>query len=62
MTNRPVPGVSRGQRITGDGLSRLEKHLKLGNKISRQVLRQWQKRYGDAAGKLLKKYGYSLDD
>ena len=55
-------GVSREQRISAEGLARLEKHLKLGNKISKQVLHQWVKRYGDSAVNLLKKYGYALDD
>lgn len=62
MTKSPNPGVSRSQRIADEGLVRLEKHLKLGNKISRQVLQQWVKRYGDAAENLLKRYGYVLDD
>ena len=57
-----APGVSRKQRISAEGLVRLEKHLKLGNKISKQVLHQWVKRYGDGAENLLKKYGYDFDD
>ena len=56
------PGVSREQRISAEGLARLEKHLKSGSKISNQVLRQWVKRYGDSAENLLKKYGYDLSD
>lgn len=62
MTKNPNPGVSREQRISDEGLARLERHLKLGNKISKLVLQQWVKRYGEAANILLKKYGYGLDD
>ena len=58
----PDPGVSREQRISAEGLARLEKHLKLGNKISKQVLQQWIKRYGDDARDLLKKYKYPAGD
>ena len=57
-----APGASRDQRISAEGLARLEKHLKSGSKISKQVLRQWVKRYGDSAENILKKYGYGLDD
>lgn len=56
------PGVSREQRISDEGLARLEKQLKLGIKINAQVLRQWVRRYGVAARDLLKKYKYELDD
>jgi hypothetical protein len=62
MTKKPDPGVSRNQRISDEGLARLERHLKLGNKISKLVLQQWVKRYGESANNLLKKYGYGLDD
>ena len=62
MTKSPNPGVSREQRISIEGLARLEKHLKSGSKISKQVLQQWVKRYGDSAKNLLKKYGYDLSD
>jgi len=54
MTKKPIPGVSREQRISDEGLTRLEKHLKSGSKISKQVLQQWVKRYGDNAENLLK--------
>lgn len=56
------PGVSREQRISDEGLARLEKQLKLGIKINAQVLRQWVRRYGGAARDLLKKYKYELDE
>jgi len=56
------PGVSREQRISEEGLKRLEKQLSLGVRINTDVLKQWVRRYGDAARKLLKKYDYEIDD
>jgi hypothetical protein len=56
------PGVSREERISDEGLARLEKQLELGIKISEQVLQQWVRRYGDAARDLLKKYHCEVDD
>ncbi len=63
MTGRkPAPGVSREERISDTGLQRLEQHLQHGAKISRPVLAQWVKRYGEPAKTLLRKYGqYSSD-
>ncbi len=56
QTEKPVPGVTREQRISDEGLQRLEKHLKSGAKISQQVLQQWVKRYGNAATLIIDKY------
>lgn len=53
----PTPGVTRDERISAEGLQRLESHLKSGAKIGDAVLAQWIRRYGDAARELLKKYG-----
>jgi len=50
------PGVSREQRISDEGLTRLEKQLRSGINISDQVLAQWVKRYGDDARDLILKY------
>ena len=55
------PGVSRENRISDEGLARLEKQLKLGIKINEQVLQQWVRRYGDDARRLLQKYGCEVD-
>lgn len=55
---KPVPGVSRQQRISDEGLLRLEKQLQSGIRISTAVLQQWIKRYGDDARVIIKKYGY----
>ena len=56
------PGVSREQRISDEGLARLEKQLKSGVKVSAMVLQQWIKRYGDPARDLLKKHGKYTDE
>ena len=62
MSKNSNPGVSRDNRISDEGLSRLEKHLRLGTKINELVLQQWVVRYGDKARNLLKKYGYEIND
>jgi len=56
------PGVSREQRISDEGLLRLQKQLQHGARINHQVLRQWVKRYGDAARDLLKEHGIDIVD
>lgn len=50
------PGVSREQRFSDEGLSRLEKQLNSGVNISSPVLLQWVKRYGDPAIEIIQKY------
>jgi len=58
----PEPGVSRSNRISDEGLQRLEKQLATGIKISQPVLAQWIKRYGEPARVVMKKYGqYSAE-
>lgn len=57
-----APGVSREERISDEGLQRLEKQLQSGARISAMVLRQWIKRYGDDARKLLGRYGCMPDE
>lgn len=54
-TRKPSPGVSRDTRISDEGLRRLERQLKSGT-ISKAVLDQWVRRYGDAARELIEKY------
>jgi len=56
------PGVSREQRISDEGLARLEKQLTSGVNVSAMVLKQWIKRYGDAARELLKKHDKYTDE
>jgi hypothetical protein len=58
----PDPGVSREQRISGEGLKRLEKQFNAGVKISSTVLKQWIKRYGEPARVLVKKYDRYTSD
>ncbi|MDH5484916.1 MAG: hypothetical protein OEY43_06720 [Gammaproteobacteria bacterium] len=60
--NIPVPGVSRHNRISDEGLQRLEKQLASNLKISKVVLAQWIKRYGDPARNLIKKYACYTGD
>ena len=57
-SNPPKPGINRTNRISDDGLLRLEKQLKNGQKISQQVLQQWIKRYGDKAIIIIEKYPF----
>ena len=58
MNNKsPVPGISRDDRISNDGLQRLENHLQKGAKMSHQVLKQWIKRYGEPARELIRENG-----
>ena len=54
MTKKP--GISRETRISDEGLLRLEKQLKAGNKINQLILEQWIKRYGESAQALIDKY------
>ncbi|MGD8589530.1 MAG: hypothetical protein PVG22_11950 [Chromatiales bacterium] len=53
----PRPGISRQQRLSEEGLLRLEHHLQLGTTMSEQILAQWIRRYGEPARILLKRYG-----
>jgi len=57
---RPQPGVSRGLRISDEGLQRLQRQLTSGATPSRPVLQQWVKRYGDDALALLKAHGIDI--
>jgi len=56
MIKKGVPGVSREQRLSDEGLTRLDRQLRTGVKISRVVLDQWVKRYGDDALAIIEKY------
>lgn len=56
MTDKAQPGVSRSNRLSDEGLIRLEKQLASGIKISQPVLDQWIKRYGKAAKDIIEKY------
>ena len=56
------PGISRDNRISEDGLQRLEKQLQRSGQISDAVLAQWIRRYGDAAREIIRKAGRYRDD
>jgi len=55
-SDNPSPGVSRDERISDDGLLRLEKQLQHGARMAKPVRAQWVRRYGDAAREVLKQY------
>ena len=50
------PGVSRVERISEEGLKRLQNQLERGARISEQVKQQWVLRYGQAARDLFARY------
>jgi len=57
----PKPGVSRDDRISDDGLERLRKQLSSGVNVSKPVLLQWVKRYGDDAKQIIEQFGIELE-
>ena len=59
--HKPHPGVARPERDAEESLKRLAKHLS-GGTMSRVVLRQWIKRYGDKARDLIKQHKQYDDD
>lgn len=52
----PRPGIARPDRLSEAGLERLRRQLESGARPSEPVLRQWVKRYGDAARRLIDAY------
>ena len=53
----PTPGLARQDRLSAEGLQRLEQHLKLGTAMSDQILAQWIRRYGEPARDLIRRHG-----
>lgn len=53
---RHTPGVSRPDRLSDEGLARLQAQLEAGIAISTVVLEQWIKRYGAPAREIIEKY------
>ncbi len=51
------PGISRSDRISDEGLVRLDKQLEMGSQISDPVLAQWIKRYGEPAREIIRRHG-----
>lgn len=63
MTNeKRSPGVSREERLSDEGLQRLEKQLAGGVRVNTPVLAQWIRRYGDAARQIIKQHGQYSDE
>ena len=58
----PNPGVSRDNRLSDEGLQRLESQLTSGRKPSQQVLNQWVKRYGQPAQDIINQYTEKTKD
>ena len=57
MKNRqPLPGVSRTERLSDEGLQRLERQLAAGSQISDAVLAQWLRRYGESARAVIRQH------
>ncbi len=56
----PAPGVERVNRMSDEGLQRLEHQLSRGG-ISDAVLAQWIRRYGTTARKLIRQYDRYID-
>ena len=58
MAEQPgKPGISRGERISDEGLARLDRQLEGGLQISDPVLAQWIRRYGDSAREIIREHG-----
>ena len=53
---KPSPGVDREDRLSDQGLQRLQKQLASVININDLVLEQWIKRYGDAAREIIRRY------
>ena len=54
------PGVSRNNRLSEEGLIRLQKQLANGAAISQPVLDQWIRRYGHDARELIERYAKKI--
>ena len=57
MNGKPrTPGISRDNRISDEGLQRLDRQLQSGSQISDPVLTQWIRRYGEPARALIRQH------
>jgi hypothetical protein len=57
MTDKqPAPGISRAERLSDEGLQRLDRQLAAGSQISDAVLAQWLRRYGEPARALIRQH------
>jgi hypothetical protein len=57
-----TPGVSRADRLSQEGLDRLDRQLTNAGQVSDVVLSQWIKRYGEPARALIRKHGRYHDE
>jgi hypothetical protein len=56
------PGITRADRVSEEGLQRLERQLQRGARISEQVKQQWVKRYGQQALDIISRYADTQGD
>ena len=54
---QPSPGVSRTERLSDEGLQRLERQLASGSQISDAVLARWLRYYGESARAVIRQHG-----
>jgi hypothetical protein len=58
MNDKPrTPGISRDNRLSYEGLRRLDRQLQSGSQISDPVLTQWIRRYGEPARQVIRRHG-----
>ena len=58
MHDKPrTPGITRNDRLSNEGLQRLDRQLAFGSQISNTVLRQWIRRYGEPARDIIRRHG-----
>jgi hypothetical protein len=54
--SQPSPGISRTERLSDEGLQRLDRQLAAGSQISDAVLAQWLRRYGEPARAVIRQH------
>jgi hypothetical protein len=57
VNRHPRPGVSRADRLSDEGLQRLQRQLASAMRVSEPVLLQWVRRYGEPAVILIEAHG-----
>ena len=58
MHDKPrIPGIARKNRLSDEGLQRLERQLRSASGISDMVLTQWIRRYGEPARTIIRRHG-----
>lgn len=57
MYDKPrTPGITRDNRLSDEGLQRLDRQLQSGSQISDAVLTQWIRRYGEPAREIIRRH------